>query len=122
MTQDNRRKTLIILNGPPYGTESSWNGLRLAIALSKDSQDEVRVFLLSDSVICAKRDQQTPQGYYNIERMLKVASRRGVAISTCGTCLDARGIGVQELVEGVPRSSLDELAAWTRWADKVIVF
>jgi hypothetical protein len=27
-----------------------------------------------------------------------------------------------ELVPGAQRSSLDELSAWTEWADKVLVF
>ena len=82
MAEPVRRKTLIILNDPPYGTERSYNGLRLANALSKDEDDEVRVFLIGDAVACAKRGQQTPNGFYNIERMLKVASRQGVSIGT----------------------------------------
>lgn len=77
-----RRQTLIILNDPPYGTERSYNGMRLANALSKGEEDEVRVFLMGDAVVCAKRGQQTPNGFYNLERMLKVASRQGVAIGT----------------------------------------
>lgn len=82
MTAATRRKTLIILNDPPYGTERSYNGLRLANALSKSEDDEVRVFLIGDAVACAKRGQQTPNGYYNLERMLTVASRQGVSIGT----------------------------------------
>lgn len=78
MTKGKREQTLIILNDPPYGTERSCNGMRLANALSKGEDDEVRVFLVSDAVICAKKGQQTPNGIYNLERMLKVASRQGV--------------------------------------------
>jgi uncharacterized protein involved in oxidation of intracellular sulfur len=74
------RKTLVILNDPPYGTERSYNGLRLATALSKGEEDEVRVFLMGDAVPCAKGGQNTPNGYYNLELMLKVASRQGVTI------------------------------------------
>ncbi len=79
---DERRKTLIILNEAPYGTERSYNGLRLTNALSKDEEDDVRVFFTGDAVACAKQGQQTPNGFYNIERMLKVASRQGVSIGT----------------------------------------
>ena len=46
-------KTLVILNDPPYGTERSWNGLRLAGALARREGSEVRVFLLGDAVGCA---------------------------------------------------------------------
>ena len=80
MTATPRRKTLIILNDPPYGTERSYNGLRLANALGKGEDDEVRVFLIGDAVACAKRGQRTPNGYYNLERMLKVDSRQCVTI------------------------------------------
>ncbi len=60
-----------ILNDPPYGTERSYNGLRLAVTLAKDQNNVVMIFLMADAVICAKKDQKTPDGYYNIERMLK---------------------------------------------------
>ena len=82
MAEQVRRKTFIILNDPPYGTERSYNGMRLANALSKDEGDEVRVFLIGDAVACAKRGQQTPNGFYNLEGMLKVASRQSVSIGT----------------------------------------
>lgn len=117
-----RLRTLIILNDPPYGTERSYNGLRLTNALSKGEGDEVRAFLMGDAVLCGKKGQKTPDGYYNLERMLKVSARQGVSIGGCGSCLDARAIGAEELTEGVHRSSMDELAQWTRWADKVVVF
>ena len=70
-------KTLIILNDPPYGTERSYNGLRLAGALAKRDGEEVRVFLMGDAAACAKRGQQTPNGYYNVERMLQSIARQG---------------------------------------------
>jgi hypothetical protein len=63
-------KTLVVLNDPAYGTERSYNGLRLAHALAKRDGDEVRVFLLGDSVTCALAGQKTPNGYYNLERMI----------------------------------------------------
>ena len=80
MSDGGRQKTLIILNDPPYGTERSYNGLRLANALGKDGNNEVRVFLIGDAVACAKKGQKTPTGYYNLELMLKVALRRKVTI------------------------------------------
>jgi uncharacterized protein involved in oxidation of intracellular sulfur len=49
-------KTLLILNDPGYGTERSFNGLRLAGALAKRNDDQVRVFLTGDAVSCAVAD------------------------------------------------------------------
>ena len=54
---------LLILNDPRYGTERSHNGLRLAGALSKREETEVRVFLLGDAVGCAMANQKTPDGH-----------------------------------------------------------
>lgn len=115
-------RTLIVLNDPAYGTERSYNGLRLATALAKREGDEVRVFLMADAVSCAVAGQQTPNGYYNLERMVGAAARRGVEVGLCGTCMDARGIAEHGLVGGARRSSLGELADWTAWADKVVTF
>jgi uncharacterized protein involved in oxidation of intracellular sulfur len=116
------KSTLVILNDPPYGTERSYNGLRLAGSLARRPGEQVRVFLIGDAASCAKTGQKVPQGYYNLELMLRSVARRGGEIGVCGTCMDARGIGDIELAEGCQRSSLDELTEWTQAADKVLVF
>jgi uncharacterized protein involved in oxidation of intracellular sulfur len=113
---------LIILNEAAYGNERSYNGLRLAMSLAKSEGVELRVFLMGDAVTVAKLDQRTPDGYYNLERMLKGCTVKGVAIGACGTCMDARGMADEPLAEGVQRSTMAELTTWTLWADKVIVF
>lgn len=115
-------KTLVVLNDPAYGTERSYNGLRLAHALAKRADEQVRVFLLADSVACAVAGQQTPNGYYNLERMIRAVVGRGGDVALCGTCMDARGIRGDQLVEGTRRSTMDELADWTLWADSVVTF
>lgn len=111
---------LIILNDPPYGSERSYNGLRLAKALASKDAD-VTVFLLADAVVCAKQGQTVPQGFYNIGLMLKSVMRNGEVL-LCGTCMDARGIKDEEVLEGAQRSTMPELAEKTLAADKVLVF
>jgi uncharacterized protein involved in oxidation of intracellular sulfur len=114
-------KTLVILNDAPYGSERTFNGARMAIALSKQT-GEVRVFLLGDAVSAAHRLQKVPAGFYNLEVMFgSVVSHSGV-IGVCGTCMDARGMVAGDLIEGARRSSMDELTLWTAWAEKVLVF
>ena len=112
--------TLIILNDPPYGTERSFNGLRLAKALSAKA-DDVVVFLMADAVSCAKHGQKVPQGFYNLELMLNAVIRKG-RVLLCGTCMDARGLADDEVVNGANRSTMPELAELTLSADKVLVF
>ena len=115
-------KTLFILNDPPYGTERSYNGLRLAGALSKREGEQVKVFLIGDAASCAKAGQKVPQGYYNIDVMLRSVAKHGGETGVCCGCMDARGITDADLSEGVHRSSLDQLTNWTQWADKTLVF
>ena len=113
---------LFILNDPPYGTERSYNGLRLAASLAKSEGTSVSVFLMGDAASCAVSGQTTPNGYYNIERMLKLLATKGAPIGVCGSCMDARGIKPEMLANGAHRSSMAELTAWTAAADKVLVF
>jgi uncharacterized protein involved in oxidation of intracellular sulfur len=82
----------------------------------------VKVFLIGDAASCAKGNQKVPQGYYNIGDMLVMVARRQADIAVCGTCMDARGIAETDLVEGALRGTMAQLAQWTEWADKVIVF
>jgi uncharacterized protein involved in oxidation of intracellular sulfur len=114
--------TLFILNDPPYGTERSYNALRLAGSLAKREGERVRVFLIGDAASCAKSGQQVPQGYYKIEHMLHIVARKGGEIGVCGSCMDARGITDGELAEGCRRSSMEELTDWTQQAERVLVF
>jgi len=113
--------TLFILNDPPYGTERSYNGLRLAGALSR-SGDEVFVFLIGDAAACAKSGQSVPSGCYNVEVMLRAVVRSKGTVGVCGSCMDARGIAEADLAARTHRSTMDEVAGWTRSADKVLVF
>lgn len=110
--------TLFILNDAPYGSERSYNALRLAKALSK-ADHPVRVFLIGDAVTCAASGQRVPTGYYNAGDMVRTV---GGEVRLCGTCMDARGLVDQDLVEGAHRSTLGELAAWTAEAERVLVF
>lgn len=114
--------TLFILNDPPYGTERSYNGLRLALnVLRKEPQANLAVFLMADAVFCAKKGQNPPAGYYSLERMLKAIQNRG-RVLLCGTCMEARGLSDTELAEGCVRSNLDELTGLTVAADRILVF
>jgi len=113
---------LIIINEAPYGTERCYNALRLALALQKEGpRPAVTVFLMADAVLAAKSGQRTPEGYYNVERMLRGVLSHGEVL-LCGTCLDARGLQESELAPGARRSSMAQLAERTLAADRVLVF
>jgi uncharacterized protein involved in oxidation of intracellular sulfur len=92
----------------------------MAKALSRE-ETNISVFLMADAVVCAKRGQNVPQGFYNVELMLKSVLRKGEVL-LCGTCMDARGIADSEILEGAKRSTMQELADLTLAADKVLIF
>lgn len=112
---------LFILNNAPYRKERPYNALRLAGSLAKQKGEQVRLFLMGDVALCAKRGQQVPQGFYNINLMLGRVIRHG-EVAACGTRMDARGMTDAELLEGARRSTLEERTHWTQDADKVLVF
>lgn len=116
-------KTLFIINDAPYGTERFYNALRLAHALLKrEAGADLDIFLMADAVVGARKGQKTPDGYYNVERMLKRVLLGNGRVLLCGTCMDARGMTEGDIMEGGARSTMDELAEATAGADKVLVF
>ncbi|MBM7453183.1 sulfur relay (sulfurtransferase) complex TusBCD TusD component (DsrE family) [Acholeplasma morum] len=77
---------------------------------------------MGDSVVCAMKNQKTPDGYYNIERMVKAVSRKNGGVFLYGTCLDARGIPDELIIDTTKRSTMSELAELTEKAGKILVF
>jgi len=116
-------KILILINDAPYGTEKAYNALRLANQLGKDHpQTEVRIFLMADGANCAIANQTTPNGFYNIERMLKLALSKGAKIKICGSCAEARGLKNTLLIDGAEISTMAELTNWVVDSDKTLIF
>ena len=113
--------TIFIINDAPYVNERAYTALRLAGAIATREGRAVRLFLMPDAVACGKSGQVVPEGYYNVQLMLDKVLRKG-EVGLCGTCMNARGLRDEELVEGAKRSTLSQLADWTAEADKVLVF
>ena len=118
------QKILIIINDSPYGTEKAYNALRMAMTLQKEHAGsvDIKIFLLADAVFCGLPGQTTPNGYYNIERMLKSVIQNGGEVKSCGSCSAARGVDKLQFIEGVWLSNMKEFARWTAECDKVLTF
>jgi len=113
---------LFVLNDSPYGSQRTYNALRLAGALAKGVSAEVSIFLLGDGVVSGLRMHSPADVSYNVQEMLRLLAAQGVAIGACRTCLEARGIDDAALVAGINRRTLDDLRTWTEEATKVLVF
>jgi len=117
------KKILILINDAPYGSEKAYNAFRLAIQLGKDYEGvEIRIFLMADAANCAIANQHTPDGYYNIERMMKSILVKGAKVKICGSCATARGLKGVQLIEGTEISTMAELTEWVVESDKVVTF
>ena len=117
-------KVLIIFNRQPYdNTDVTWNGLRLADKLLEAGQ-EVRVFLMNDSVDMARDICKAPENYdQDLSAMLKDLISRDVAVKVCGTCMARCGIYKNHpYFQGAEKATMPELAQWVIESDKVITF
>lgn len=112
----------MILQSPPYGDEKVWNALRLAQALTTVTVGmKVNIFLLGDAVTAAKKGQKPPEGFYNLEKMLKELAEHGVEVVACRTCLSARGITQEDLLQGARvGTTTGDLARWVEESQKVL--
>lgn len=115
-------KALLIINDAPYGTERCYNALRIAHSLMKLENAQVDLFLMADAVTAARRDQRPPEGYYNIELMLKRVLRGSGRVMLCGTCMEARGLTADQIADGATVSNMAELAQCVASADRLMVF
>lgn len=114
---------LLIVNDAPYGSEKPYNALRLAVSLQREHADvQVRVFLMADAVTGALPNQSTPDGYYNIQRMLRAIIAEGGEVKACGSCTQARGLVDLSLLEGVEVSTMSQLAQWVVTSERVLTF
>src|ERR1035441_8850607 len=94
---------LLVLNDSPYGSQRTYNALRLAGALAKGATMAVSIFLLGDGVVSGLRMQSPADASYNVQEMLRLLAAQGVSIGACRTCLEARGIDDASLVAGIKR-------------------
>lgn len=109
-------KILLILHGNPADSEASFNSLRLAAALATRPNNQVRTYLMSDAVALA-----VPRAPESVAKVLeKLLSTGQATIGVCGSCMDARSVLANDLMEGAKRGTLEQLADWTEWSDKLI--
>jgi uncharacterized protein involved in oxidation of intracellular sulfur len=117
-------KILIIFNREPYdNTDVTWNGLRLA-GKPLEAGQEVRLFLMDDSVDMAREACKPPESYdQDLSQMLKDLIAQGVPVKVCGTCMARCGIHKNKpYFEGALKATMPELAEWVIESDRVLTF
>jgi uncharacterized protein involved in oxidation of intracellular sulfur len=113
----------LVINSAPYGNEKIWNALRLTTtSFSSSIGMQVNIFLLGDAVVAARKGQKTPEGYYNLEKMLRDLVVSGAKVLACGTCLNSRALKKEDLIEGIEVGTTLKLASWIKESAKVLSF
>jgi uncharacterized protein involved in oxidation of intracellular sulfur len=74
---------LFILNDSPYGSQRTYNGLRLAINLTRSPNNAISIFLLGDGVTAAFEGFSPAHVFYNTQEMLRQVGERGARIGVC---------------------------------------
>jgi uncharacterized protein involved in oxidation of intracellular sulfur len=115
-------KTLFIFNDAPFNGERTYNGLRVAWALSKQAGNSVSIFLFGDAAPSALRSQQVPAGFGDAGEMLNNVIQQGGKVAICATCMEARNMLDSDVITGTHRGTMAELTEWIASADKVMVF
>ena len=101
---------LLFLNDSPYGSQRTYNALRLGGALAKGATIEVSIFLLGDGVVCGVRMQSPADASYNVQEMLRLLASQ--VSQSVPAALVWKRVGLT-----MPRSSLASTAApWTSLA------
>ncbi len=99
-----------------------WNAFRVGLTLCSVARElRLNVFLLGDGVVAAKKGQKPPEGY-NLGKMAADLVARGVKVAACGTCIRARGLTEEDLLEGVEVGTMTMLAKWVEESQKVLSF
>ena len=113
----------VIVESSPYGNENVWDAFRLAQALKSVTVGmTVNIFLLGDGVVAAKKGQSPPAGYYNLGNMLQELVQHGTSVLACRTCVSARGLKEEDLIQGVKIGTMMDLAKWVEGSQKLLTF
>jgi len=114
---------LFILNRNPYdGSDVTWNALRLAEQMLK-LDVQTNIFLMNDAVDLARDAARSPEGYFDLGKMLKELIERDVPVKVCGTCKARCGLYKgQPYFDGAQEAKITELAQWVKEADNILSF
>ena len=134
------KSLLILLNDLPYKTDKAYNALRAAGVAQKNGT-KVVIFLMGDSVYVARKNQQPPPDFPNLENMVVDLIQDGIDFKLCTTCVNARGFEPKEgeisscfvgakkggmipadLIEGTEMSTMPEFVTLVSESEKVISF
>ena len=114
-------KLLIILSQKPYGSDVTWNALRLAETSLKRG-DSVSIFVMNDAVDIARKGSAPAGTEFDLGLMLEQLESKGCEIKLCTTCITRCGISKGDVRQAAWPAGMGDLAGWMAGCDKVVTF
>jgi tRNA 2-thiouridine synthesizing protein D len=81
---------------------------------------KVDFWVSGNATMIAKTNQKEFQDYSFLDGKLKELMGKGVQVTVCEACMEARGYGKDDTVEGMNRKSMDWYLASAFDADRVL--
>jgi tRNA 2-thiouridine synthesizing protein D len=111
----------LLVNTSPYGTEGPFNALRFTQALEL-AGERVELLFMGDAVNTARRGQDPRSAHASLEALLTELVEKGVNVTLCGTCCQARGLQEDDLVGGAVVGTIHDFARIVKESDKTVSF
>ncbi|OPY29135.1 MAG: DsrE/DsrF-like family protein [Methanocella sp. PtaU1.Bin125] len=117
---DKRRSITIIIGDAPYGTERAFSALRFVLAALLQELN-VNIFLIENGVYTGM-NKQAPADYPSDSNLLIDAIGKGAVVKACMPCCKARGITLDDLVDGIQMGTINDLVGFVVNSDRTIFF
>ncbi|MBI4787831.1 MAG: DsrE family protein [Chloroflexi bacterium] len=118
MTEGNLKTLTLFLATTPYASENTHTALQLARA-ALDKGYAVNLFASADGVHNFTQDQ-SPKGLPDAGKGFAELMARGLRVELCGTCLNFRGIGANDILPGSQPSTMKRLFGLMKSSDVFI--
>lgn len=80
----------------------------------------VDLWLSGNATMVSKTGQRKFQDYSSLEKKIKELLEKGLNLTACEACAEARGYHKEDLIEGIKRHSMDWYLASSFDADRVL--
>jgi tRNA 2-thiouridine synthesizing protein D len=82
---------------------------------------EVDFWVSGNATMISKTNQKVFQDYSSPDPKIKELMGKGVQVTVCEACMEARGYGKEDTVEGMNRKSMDWFLSSSFSADRVLL-
>lgn len=112
---------VIVIHCKAYIDNKAWDAMRFAGAALVEDMD-VRIHLLGEGAELCRKNHSPVEQHANLEDLLIEYMECGIKVSACGKSLTDCNINEQDMVTGIEKGSMKELASWINSSDHALTF